>query len=295
MERDRTGATALSGDDSLAGRRIAVVGASRGIGRVVAAHLSARGATLVLIARDAVRLAAVRAELGAAHETLPLDVRDASAWSNAGHQLDRVPVDGLVVAAGVLGPIGPLGSYSIEAFRETLDTNVTGSLLAIMACLDGLAQTNGSVVTFSGGGATSPLPRFTAYATSKAAVVRMTENLAVELRARGVRLNTIAPGFVVSDIHQATLAAGAELVGSDYYNRTIRTIEAGGDPPERAAELTAFLLSHAAHDISGKLLSAIWDPWDSPEFQRRLAAEPDLATLRRIDDQFFSVTGGAKT
>lgn len=288
MERDRRGTRALSTFGSLAARRIVVVGASRGIGRAIATHLNDLGATLLLVARDGARLEIVREELGTRHETLPLDVRDAEAWQHASARIASEPVGGLVIAAGTIGPIGPLGTWPVEAFRQTLDVNVTGSLLAIISCLDGLRSTGGSIVTFSGGGATSPLPRFSAYATSKAAIVRMTENLAVELRGEGVRLNAVAPGFVVSEIHDATIEAGPDRVGAAYYARTLQTIEAGGDPPERAARLTAFLLSSDADGISGKLLSAIWDPWEDKDFQQRLREETDLATLRRIDDQFFT-------
>jgi len=70
--------------------------------------------------------------------------------------------------------------------------------------------------------------------------------------------------------------------------RTQRDLDSGGVPAARAAELTAFLLSDAAEGISGKLLSAQWDPWEDAAFRARLAAESDLATLRRIDDQFFT-------
>jgi hypothetical protein len=66
-----------------------------------------------------------------------------------------------------------------------------------------------------------------------------------------------------------------------------------GDDPARAAELIAFLLSDAARGIAGKLISAPWDPWDEPGFQARLRDEPDLATLRRIDDQFYTTMVGS--
>jgi NAD(P)-dependent dehydrogenase (short-subunit alcohol dehydrogenase family) len=104
-----------------------------------------------------------------------------------------------------------------------------------------------------------------------------------------VRANAVAPGFVATRIHEATLAAGPDAVGEAYFERTQRDLEGGGVPPELAAQLTAFLLSDEAADINGKLLSAQWDPWQNAEFRARLAAEKDLATLRRIDDQFFTL------
>jgi 3-oxoacyl-[acyl-carrier protein] reductase len=88
-------------------------------------------------------------------------------------------------------------------------------------------------------------------------------------------------------MQDATLAAGPEGAGADYFEKTQRQVEEGGSPAERAAQLVAYLLSGEAEGITGKLISAPWDPWEDPEFRKRLREEPDLATLRRIDDQFF--------
>jgi NAD(P)-dependent dehydrogenase (short-subunit alcohol dehydrogenase family) len=226
-----------------------------------------------------------------------MDVRDADAWERS---RDRLAPDGflhgIVTAAGIIDPVGPIGTWDVEVFRETVDVNLTGTLLAIMAGLAALRSAHGSIVTFSGGGATSPMPRFDAYAASKAAVVRLTENLAVELGAAGVRANSIAPGFVLTDMHEATLAAGPELAGDDYFERTRQATESRqGDSPQLAAELASFLISDRSVGITGKLLSARWDPWADPIFQKRLRSEPHLATLRRIDDQFFTAMESAET
>jgi NAD(P)-dependent dehydrogenase (short-subunit alcohol dehydrogenase family) len=282
----------VSPEPSFAGRRVILTGASRGIGLVIARHLAALGATLTLIARGEAALAAAVDSLpGDGHGTLAFDVADDAAWERHAAAILGDGVDGLVTAAGVLTPIGPAGTWEIGAFRAALDTNVTGTLLAILTCLPGLKRSRGAVVTLSGGGATGPLPRFDAYAASKAAVVRLTENLARDLEPSGVRLNAIAPGFVVTEMHQATLQAGPEAVGEAYYERTRRALDEGsGDPPELAAELAALLLSPDAARITGKLVSARWDPWHEPPFLTRLAEDGDFCTLRRIDAQFFDAS-----
>jgi 3-oxoacyl-[acyl-carrier protein] reductase len=276
---------------ALAGRRVLVTGASRGIGRVVAFTLAAHGAHLALAARDRGALERVASELtGGPHDVVALDVTDEAAWMRARQRIvpDGV-LHGVVAAAGVLAPVGPPGSWDVGRFRATLDVNVTGTLLAILVALDALRAAAGSVVTFSGGGATSPLPGYDAYAASKAAVVRLTENLAVELADSGVRVNSVAPGLVATAMHDATLTAGPGAVGTDYYERTRRALHDGeADPPELAAELVTFLLSDASAGITGKLLSARWDPWRDGGFQSRLRTDTALATLRRIDDQFFT-------
>jgi 3-oxoacyl-[acyl-carrier protein] reductase len=281
---------------SFAGRRVLVTGASRGIGRAIAESLAARDASLVLVARDAALLAEVeRALAGGPHAVLALDVSDEDAWhsARAGEILEG-PLHGIVTAAGVLGPIGQPGSWSVADFRATLEVNVVGTLLAVLAGLEHLVA-GAAVVMFSGGGATAPLARYDAYAASKAAVVRLSENLAAELADRGLRVNAIAPGFVATTIHDDTLRAGPERAGADYHERTLRGLREGGDPLGRAVELTCYLLSEASAGITGRLLSAQWDPWGDAAFQERLRADPDLATLRRIDDQHFgSLVSGSR-
>jgi NAD(P)-dependent dehydrogenase (short-subunit alcohol dehydrogenase family) len=275
----------------LDGHRILLTGASKGIGRVVAGVLADAGASLAVVARSADQLETLVAALpGAGHTAHCFDVADADGWAVAAASIapDGL-LHGVVTAAAIIGPIGPPGSFDVAGFRSTLDINVTGTLLAVLTNLEALKHARGSVVTFSGGGATAPLPNFDAYAASKAAVVRMSENLARELADEGVRVNAVAPGFVRTAMHEATLAAGPDAVGAAYFERTKGLVDSeGGDPPELAAELCRFLLSDEAEGITGKLLSARWDPWGDAAFQERLRGDEDFAAIRRIDDQFFT-------
>lgn len=266
-----------------------VTGGSRGIGREIACLLAERGAAVVVVARDRGAVESTVAALpGSGHRPLEMDVGDERAWRSAAASGALDGLSGLVTAAAVLAPVGPIGSYRAEDFWQTMRVNVLGTLLAVESCLTSLEATRGAVVTFAGGGATSPQPRYDAYATSKAAVVRLSENLGIELAERGVRVNAVSPGFVATDIHAATLAAGPRLAGEEYFARTERELDSGSVPARRAAELTAFLLSEAAEGITGRVLSAQWDPWREEAFRRRLRQEPDLATIRRIDGQLFA-------
>jgi NAD(P)-dependent dehydrogenase (short-subunit alcohol dehydrogenase family) len=280
----------MTPDGELTGHRILVTGGTRGIGLAVSRHLADRGASLVLAGRDPATLDDVAQHLGGGpHSVVALDVTDEDRWDAATQQVapDGL-LHGIVTAAGEIGPIGPLGSWSADDFRRTLEVNVLGTLLPIMVMLEPLRAAKGAVVTFSGGGATTAFPRFDAYTASKVSVVRLTENLAEELAADGVRVNAVAPGFVMTEIHAGTLRAGPDLAGSDYFERTRKTLEERtGDSPERAASLVAFLLSPEADGITGRVISAQWDPWEDESFCERLRNDGDLATLRRIDDHFF--------
>lgn len=280
----------MTADGLLAGRRIVVTGASGGIGAAVAQELAGQGASLFLLGRRAGVLRRLAEQLpGGPHDHASIDITREKEWLEVAERITpRNQLHGLVTAAAELGPVGPVGSWTIDAFRRAIDVNLVGTLLPIVTMLEALTAARGAVVTFSGGGATGPLPRYDAYAASKAAVVRLTENLASELEASGTRVNCVAPGFVKTAIHRATLEAGPDIAGDSYYRTTVEKLSEGGDPPELAAKLTALLLSDESRGVTGRLLSARWDPWQEPGFIQRLRDEPDLATLRRIDDHFFT-------
>jgi NAD(P)-dependent dehydrogenase (short-subunit alcohol dehydrogenase family) len=264
--------------------RVLVTGGSKGIGGAVSRTLAGAGWRVVVAARGQEAIDRTLAELeGDGHEGLVLDVGDETAWAGAAPALEAL--DGLVCVAGTIGPIGATGDVDAAAFAAALQVNVLGTWLAVRACRPALERSGGAAVTFSGGGATGPFARFDAYATSKVAVVRLTENLAAD----GVRVNAVAPGFVVTDIQSDVLDAGRERVGDAYFDKVSEAVaHGGGESPQVAADLVAWLLSDASAGIAGKLLSARWDPWSEPDFQQRLRDESDLATLRRIDDQFFT-------
>jgi 3-oxoacyl-[acyl-carrier protein] reductase len=274
---------------SLSGRRILVTGGSQGIGREVAHAAAEAGAEVVVAARGEAAVHATVAELpGDRHVGVLLDVAIEAAWDAALGDIGR-PLHGVVCAAGILEPIGPPGSFPPEEFLHTLRVNLYGTYLAVHFCLPALRSAGGAaVVSFSGGGGTSPLPRFDAYAASKAGVVRLTENLAYGLAEDGITVNAIAPGFVATRMQEVVLSAGPERVGAEYHAKARKQVTEGGVPPRAAADLAVFLLSDEARGISGKLLSAQWDDWRDPELRAKLVANPDLATLRRIDDQLFT-------
>lgn len=262
---------------------VLVTGGSKGIGLEVSRLLAERGEGVAIAARDPAAVErAIERLSGEGHVAITLDVSDATAWPAAMKRVDQAgPLTGLVAAAGVLGPVGPLEDLDMAGAQRAIAINLFGTMLALHHAIPRLRVTRGRAVTFSGGGATAPLRRFDAYAASKAAVVRLTENV------DGVEVNAVAPGFVATDIHAATLNAGPEASGADYFRRTQEQLEQGGFPATEAAELVCLLLSERAAGISGRLISAQWDPWREDEFLDRLRADPALGTLRRIDGQLF--------
>jgi NAD(P)-dependent dehydrogenase (short-subunit alcohol dehydrogenase family) len=182
----------------------------------------------------------------------------------------------------VYGPKGAIEDADWSQWTRAIEINLFGSVLPARALIPHFtARGYGKVVQLSGGGATGPLPGLSAYAASKAAVVRFAETLAEELREHRVDVNAIAPGALNTRMLDEVLSAGAERVGEDFYRRAIEQQKSGGVPLRKGAELAVFLGSPASDGITGKLLSAVWDPWaDLPEHLVEL--ESDVYTLRRI-------------
>jgi NAD(P)-dependent dehydrogenase (short-subunit alcohol dehydrogenase family) len=140
----------------------------------------------------------------------------------------------------------------------------------------------GKIINLSGGGATNPLPNISAYAASKAAVVRLTETLAEELRSFAIDVNAIAPGALNTRLLDDVLKAGPEKVGADFYARAIKQLQEGGVPLELGAALCLYLASAESDGVTGKLLSAKWDPWASLHARKSELDSSDIYTLRRI-------------
>jgi NAD(P)-dependent dehydrogenase (short-subunit alcohol dehydrogenase family) len=272
------------GRQFLTKRRVIVVGATGGIGSAIVDELVAHDASVLATGRDLERLDSLRDRaIGA----LQVELGDAAAPARIAEEAARHfdgTLDGLVVATGNLKPIGPTRSVDLELVARSFRDQLIGALGTVQACAKLLdAGNEPSVVLFSGGGATDALPRYTAYALTKAAIVRLVENLAAE--EPSWKVNAVAPGFVASQIHAETLAAGPELAGP-YYEET-RTRLAEAVPAAAAARLVAFLLSSGSRGITGRLISAVWDDWGDPVFQERLRTDKSLGRLRRIDGQLF--------
>ena len=126
------------------------------------------------------------------------------------------------------------------------------------------------------------MPRISAYAVSKAAVIRIVETLAEEVRDNHIDVNAIAPGALNTRMLDEILDAGPEKVGRAFYERSVKQRESGGAPLEKGAELAVFLGSSLSDGITGKLISAIWDPWSSFREHLDELSSTDVYTLRRI-------------
>lgn len=275
----------------LQGRGILITGASHGLGEAIARSCIAEGADIFICARDANGLEKARdglvsrAKDGQKVFVQPADVSnpdDVNRLIDSAGQ--RLPcLDGLVNNAGVYGPIGRTEDVDWQEWVRAVEVNLNGTVLPCREAVPVFrVQGYGKIVNLSGGGATKALPRFSAYATSKAAVVRFTENLAEEVRGTGIDVNAIAPGALNTRLLDQVLAADPECVGKSFYDSAMEQKKKGGVSLEVGAALCVFLLSHESDGITGRLLSAVWDPWKGLPEKLAELTESDIYTLRRI-------------
>jgi NAD(P)-dependent dehydrogenase (short-subunit alcohol dehydrogenase family) len=279
-------------DKSLMDKKILITGASRGLGACVARTMWRGGASLLLVARSEKALLDLGAELmseardGAQQvHTFAADLgvpeAVAAIMSEARRQWARIDV--LVNNAAILGPIGKVWENDWEEWQMAIQVNLLAPVELCRACIPWMKEyRQGKIINLSGGGATMPRPNFSAYAVAKAGLVRFSETLAHEVGDIDVQVNCVAPGPMNTDMLQAILRAGPEKTGDGEYTRAIKQGEEGKTMLQRAADLCVFLASPASSGITGKLISAVWDPWDRlPEHLDGLR-DCDIYTLRRI-------------
>jgi NAD(P)-dependent dehydrogenase (short-subunit alcohol dehydrogenase family) len=287
----------------LSGKVAIITGANQGFGLEVATRYVLAGADVMLCARNTAMLQEVKADLDKL--TMPrqkvfIQTVDVSVESDVQAFVSETltKLGGchiLVNNAGIYGPKGEIEEVDWAEWTKTIEINVYGSILMCRAVLPHFkAQGYGKIIQLSGGGATNAMPRVSAYAVSKAAIVRFAETLAEEVRGTGVDVNAIAPGALNTRMLDEILEAGPEKVGKVFYERSLKQKEMGGSPLGIGAELALFLASVASDGITGKLISAVWDNWEHwPEHLDELSSS-DVYTLRRIAGRDRNMIWGDK-
>jgi NAD(P)-dependent dehydrogenase (short-subunit alcohol dehydrogenase family) len=275
----------------LEGRTALITGASQGLGAAIARAYVAAGASVLVCARDEALLDRTRGAIAAGARPGQQVVAHAADVSRPDH-VDRLVtaaletlshVDILVNNAGIHGPVGLVEEVDWDEWVQTIAINLFGSVLMCRALLPHFkSRRSGKILQLSGGGATKPMPHASAYAASKAAVVRFVETLAEEVKNHGIDVNAIAPGALNTRMLDAVLSAGPGRAGEAFYSRAVKQKDTGGESLEKGAGLAVFLGSRASDGVTGRLLSAVWDPWETLNDHRDELLGSDIYTLRRI-------------
>ena len=300
-----------------------ITGGSQGLGKTIAEHFLREGANVVLCARSEKDLSATRNELARKFPAQKVSAKTCDVSNEA--QVNELvsfalrelgSLDALVLNAGIYGPMGATESVDLAEWKRAIDINLFGVLLPCRAVIPhfktSFSRRRGDesqiknqsetphvvaykkIIVLSGGGATNPLPNISAYAASKAAVVRLMETLAEELKSFHVDVNAIAPGALATRLVDEVLAAGAEKVGAAFFEKNKMWKDKGATPLELGANLAVYLASAESDGITGKLISAQWDDWAKLHEHRDELAASDIYCLRRITAKDRGQTWGDK-
>ena len=278
----------------LIGKVALVTGASQGLGFNIAQRFVTEGASVVICARSS-------ADLNNAENQLSSDLReeqqllallcDVSSTVEVDRMFQQLvdrfgTLDIVVSNAGIYGPLGPIDEVNWDDWLQAIAINLSGAAYVLRKSVIIMkSQGFGKIIQLSGGGATQPHPFANSYAASKAAIVRLAETIAEELKGMGIEINSIAPGALNTRLFKQVLEAGPELVGQSFFDRSLKQKETGGAGFDDAVDLSLFLASSASDGISGKLVSAVWDKWFEFPGQINALASSDIFTLRRITEQ----------
>ena len=234
---------------SLAGRVALVTGASRGIGLAIAAELLARGASVAITGRTPAALDAAAAGLGSPDRVLTLPGNAGDVAARAGAVTAVVErfgsLDVLVNNTGINPVYGPLMQADLEGVRKIFDVNVVAALGFVqLAHAAWMAEHGGVVVNVASLAGLRSTGVIAAYGASKAALIRLTEELAQEL-GPGIRVNAVAPSVVRTRFAEALFSADEAAAAARYPMKRI------GEPADVAA-LVGFLVSDEAGWITGE-------------------------------------------
>lgn len=277
----------------LAHKTAIITGASEGLGLVIAEHFVKNGANIVICARNKNKLEEAKQYLlpfCGENKVIaqPTDISHATMCANLITTCLKHfgQLDILVNNAGIHGAKGAVDAVEWSAWESAIDVNLKGTVLMTRAVLPIMKkQCAGKIIMLSGGGATKPMPFMSAYAASKAAIVRFVETLAEEVKKFNIDVNAIAPGALNTRLLDDVLQSGPTLVGETYYSQVLAQQKNGGNDINRAAELAVYLSTKESNGITGKLISAIWDPWEKFAAYRNDLINSDIYTLRRIVPQ----------
>ena len=270
----------------LEGKTALITGAGRGIGQAIALAYAREGARLSLGARSVSELEETADEcrkLDAEVLITPTDVTDVSQVEGLiAATVERYStIDILVNNAGIAGPVGVLQDNDLDAWINTVQTNLIGVYLCCRAVVPVMKRQNaGRIVNLSGAGAANAWANMSAYCSSKAAVVRLTEVLALELADTKITVNALGPGSVHTRMWDG-MTEDAAKAGADLIHEVgLRVTSGGGASIDRCADLAVWLAGSGADGLSGRIISAFNDDFEylTPRIPEIMAS--DLYTMR---------------
>jgi len=269
----------------LEGKVAIVTGGGWNVGRAIAERFAREGAAVAICGRRAALLEETAAAIhatGGRSIALPADVtRRADMEGLVARTLESFgTLDVVAAIAGGGGGHEPLDTIDPELWEHVVRINLFGTFHVFRAALPTLrAKNRGALLTCSGGGAWFPMLGVpsTAYASAKAALCRLTDQLAVELLDTGIRVNCLQPGRVWSPWDLERIEAEERRTGRPHPERALN------HPPDDAAELALFLASEESAPLTGRIVSVDDAWWRDPARVRAVSASHHACCLRRVE------------
>ncbi len=274
----------------LKGKTAIVTGGSRGIGKSISVEYLKEGANVVIASRGVEDLENTVKEFQSITRSGILGVQaDVSDRENVKNLIDKTEhafgaADILVNAAGILSPVGSFLDVDEEDWVYCIKVHLIGAMYCCKYVLPGMiSKEKGKIINFFGGGA-KPIRNFSAYTSAKYSVARFSESLAEELRTHKINVNCIAPGPIDTKLYQFGLEH-LKKAGDNNYQDTIKVKDLRS--PEFVNGLALFLATEESDNITGKMLSPVWDDWKNLNEKLTKTDDPSLFTLRRIDEMIY--------
>lgn len=266
-----------------------ITGGSRGIGKAIAERFAQEGCNLMLASRTKSEL-----EKTAKSINKQFSVKVCSYQTDIGIENDVASmvrqtitefgkIDILVNNAAIIGPMGEISEINGQEFFDTLKNNIGGTVFCTKAVIPYMkSQKQGCIINLSGGGGLYPLPYYDAYSASKAAIVRLTENFALELEEFNINVTAISPGAVNTKMFDEQLKTDKNSIGEKNWQALQDRLVSGGASIDKAPELALFIASQNRKELNGRVISAIWDNWKKISNQKEKIINTDIFQMRRI-------------
>ncbi len=274
----------------LKNKNVIITGSTGGLGSALALKYLNEGANLILIGRTESKLNSLKTKLikniiiNQFIITIKLDLGNLNSIPKIiNKELKKIPkVDILINCAAIQGPIGKSWENNFKEWEKSFNINfysimiMTNTILPFM-----IKNNNGSIINISGGGSTTSRPDFSSYAISKTALVRYTEILSDELSNTKIKVNSISPGVMATNMIKQVIKYKKSIKNKKELF-TANKVLLEGDNKDNAINLCIFLSTNESNGINGKLISALWDPWNKFKKYQSYIANSDIYTLRRI-------------
>ncbi len=270
-------------------KNIIITGATGGLGSELAIEFIKLEANIFLFGRNRTKLKSLQKKLisyassNQKIEIIALDFSSINIEKDLISIFSKLPsIDILINNAAIHGPIGNFWENDFSLWKNAFQINFYCPMIITRLVIPSMISKNkGKIINISGGGATSSRPGFSSYAISKTSLVRFTEIVSDELRDFNIDVNIIAPGSMPTKLLKEVVEYDKNDINPNEVN-SARNVFKNGGSLTKAKDLCVFLASESSDGISGKLISAIWDPWKKFNIYKDKLVNSDIYNLRRI-------------